>query len=468
MPSGKRGTVQTVVDGFLCTSCGACSGLCPTGSIEMFINEFGVYVPRIDFASCTECGLCLQICPGISFDYAGFGRKVHGALPEHVALGGFLNCYAGFSTDPEILDSSQSGGIISTILVYCLENKLIDGAVVTKWSDKSPFVPKTFIARNRREILECVGSKYNPVPAAGAIREILREKGRFAFVGTPCQIQGLRKAEGLFPEIREKIALYVGLHCLGVFTYHFIDQVLGKAGLDRSEIASFRHRDKQWRGWPCDMRITTKSGRVINIEANESRLWPRSFFTNWRCQLCFDKANEFSDISCGDCRIPEVQEVFRREGHDTGKGLSEFVVRTARGKVVVDRLISENKLRLQEIDPGPLSASIGVAGKKLGLDTFFRVARFFRLGLPVYGVEFSNASLEKSLKWKILKPWAVFSSSRYFVVFSLSKHRWFRRFLAKIPHKVLGGINRVLSSKVEWSVFSKIPDLARKVVDDKD
>ena len=468
MPPGKRGTVQPVVDGYLCTSCGACSGLCPTGSIEMFVNEFGVYVPRIDSATCTDCGLCLETCPGFSFDYAGFAVKIHGALPEHVALGTSLDCYAGFSADREILDSSQSGGVISTILVDCLEKRLIDGAVVTKWSEKSPFVPETFIARDRQEILECVGSKYNPIPASGAIREILRETGRFAFVGTPCQIQGLRKAEVLFPEIGERIALYVGVHCLGVFTYHFIDQILGKRGLMREDIASFRHRDKQWRGWPCDMRITTKSGQVVNIEANESRLWPRSFFTNWRCQLCFDKANEFSDISCGDCRIPEVQEVFRREGHDTGKGLSEFVVRTARGKVVVDRLISENKLRLQEIDPGPLSASIGVAGKKLGLDTFFRVARFFRLGLPVYGVEFSNASLEKSLKWKILKPWAVFSSSRYFVVFSLSKHRWFRRFLAKIPHKVLGGINRVLSSKVEWSVFSKIPDLARKVVDDKD
>ena len=468
MPPGRRGTVQTVVDGFLCTSCGACSGLCPSGSIEMFVNEFGVYVPRIDSVSCTECGLCLETCPGISFDYTGFCRKIHGALPEHVALGAFLDCYAGFSADREILASSQSGGIISTILVHCLEKGLIDGAVVTKWSEKSPFVPETFIARNRQEILGCVGSKYNPVPAAGAIRGILGERGRFAFVGTPCQIQGLRKAEGLFPEIGERIVLYVGVHCLGVFTYHFIDQILCKKGLRRGDIASFRHRDKQWRGWPCDMRITTKSGQVVNIEANESRLWPRSFFTNWRCQLCFDKANEFSDISCGDCRIPEVQEIFRRAGHETGKGLSEFVVRTPRGKDVVDQLISENKLQVREIDPGALSASIGVAGKKLGLRTFFRVARFFRLGLPVYGVEFSNASLEKSLKWKILEPWAVFSSSRYFVVFSLSKHRWFRRFLAKIPHKVLGGINRVLSSKVEWSVFSKIPDLARKVVDDKD
>jgi len=402
----KRLNVNFVVKQHLCTSCGTCAGVCGVNAIEMRINRFGIYVPFIDDDLCNHCSLCVTVCPGCGFDYVKQYTRLHGSIPEHVALGACLGAYAGYTTDEEILRISQSGGFISTLLLFCLERELIDGAVVTRWLENSPLEPQTYIARNRQEILAAVGSKYNPIPTSEIIKKILKESGRFAFVGTPCQIQGMRKAEEVLPKLTEKIALYIGLHCLGVFTYHFHDQILYKCGIQRENLVYFRYRDKVWRGWPCDMLLKDKHGRTCNFDAKNSRIWPRPYFTNWRCLNCFDKANEFSDISCGDCRISHEHVFFEKQGFDIKNGLSEFVIRTERGNRVVSQAIEEGKLIVRRVDADSVADSIGVAGKKIGLNTFSRVAKIFRAGVPEYGVRFDQPQLRRSWKWKFLKIWS--------------------------------------------------------------
>ena len=450
-----------VVDKYLCTSCGACAGLCPNDAIVMQLGRFGNYVPVIDKKHCNDCGLCVRVCPGHSFDYMGHYERLHGALPEHIALGTHLGEYVGYTTDEEILCHSQSGGFVSTLLLFCLEEGIIDGAVVTRWRDDSPLETDTYIATDRHEILAAVGSKYNPVPVLQILGTLLKSSGRFAFVGTACQIQGLRKAEEVFPKLADKIALYLGLHCLGVFTYHFHDQMLHKLNISRRDLAYFRYRDKAWRGWMCDMRLIDRQGRVYDVDRWTSRLWPRPYFTNWRCQLCFDKANEFSDVSCGDCRITSIHREFERKGYDLSKGLSEFVIRTERGSQIVTRAISEGRIVVEPADADSLASSIGVAGKKLGINTFFKVARFFRLGVPEYGVRFSMAKLEESKRWKLMKPWAILSSTRYFLTFFLGQYKIFRNILKRLPHEALGKINKLLESNVEWVSFGSSSHLLR-------
>jgi coenzyme F420 hydrogenase subunit beta len=461
----KHTTVDFVVREHLCTSCGACAGACPSDAIEMRLDAFGVFTPVINRGVCTECRLCVLVCPGHGFDYAAQHERIHGGLPAHVALGPCLEAYVGHTTDDALLPISQSGGFVSTLLLFCLEKGLIDGAVVTRWREDAPLSPETFIARSPEEILSAVGSKYNPVPAAQAIAAMRREEGRFAFVGTSCQIQGVRKAEERFPDLAEKIALHIGLHCLGVFTYHFHDQVLHKIGLQRENLARFLHRDKAWRGWPCDMRVEDVQGRVHNLDAKNSRLWPRPFFTNWRCQLCFDKANEFSDVSCGDCRIPSQHRAFEEDGYDLKRGLSEFVVRTERARKIVGQAIEEKRLVVRSTDADTVARSIGVAGKKIGLNTFRRVARIFRVGVPDYGVRFALARPKRSLKCRILSLWNLAYSSQFYLLFTLSRFRAVRWLLKRIPHRAMGSWTRACKKGVEWSRFGSRADLVRESED---
>jgi coenzyme F420 hydrogenase subunit beta len=455
----KNDNIDFVVKQHLCTSCGTCAGVCSREAIKFHLNKFGVYVPLIDNKLCTQCGLCLRVCPGHSFDYVKHCKRLHGELPDHAALGANLAAYAGHTTDENILRLSQSGGFVSTLLLFCIEKGIVNGAVVTGYRKDSPLEPRTYIARNREEILAAVGSKYIPVPASRTVRKILKEPGRFAFVGTPCQIQGMRKAETEIPKLADKIGLYIGLHCLGVFTYHFYDQILHKVGLRREELSYFHHRDKAWRGWQGDLHIKDTQGKSYHIDARNSRRWPRPYFMNWRCLQCFDKGNEFSDVSCGDGRIPDGLRFFEEKGYDLKKGLSEFVIRTERGSQVVSQAIEEAKYIVHRTDADSIASSIGVAGKKIGLNTFKKVAKIFRVGVPEYGVRFEPPQLNRSRRRGLLKIWTIAYSIQYYVAFTLLQYDAVRWIMKRIPHKVLGKLNSKCKKGAEWVKFAKSTNL---------
>ena len=114
-----------------CTQCGTCSGMCPTESIKMTVNEAnGLYTPQLIGDSCIHCGICLRVCPSRS---SGFGV----ALPETESskgtlLGDFVRCYMSNASDEAIRYKASSGGLITSLLIFALDHGLIDGVLVTE------------------------------------------------------------------------------------------------------------------------------------------------------------------------------------------------------------------------------------------------------------------------------------------------------------------------------------------------
>ena len=60
-------SLTTVVhrDDEKCFQCGACTGLCPTGSLSIKRPEMAVI---FDPEKCTGCGICVQVCPVRAMD----------------------------------------------------------------------------------------------------------------------------------------------------------------------------------------------------------------------------------------------------------------------------------------------------------------------------------------------------------------------------------------------------------------
>lgn len=435
----RRENIEFVVKEFLCTSCGVCSGVCHSGAITLKLDDYGIYTPVVDEVLCDNCGICVKVCPGHGFDYPRHYRNIHGELPEHQALGACIDAYAGYVNDQAVLQRAQSGGFVSGLLLYCLDQGIIDGAVVTRPGRESPFSFETIVACDRETLLEATGSIYNPVPAAEAVGFLRKHDGKFAFVGTSCQIQGMRKAERQFKELSEKVVLYIGLHCLGVFTYHFHEYLLHKTGVARGDVSRFRLRDKAWRGWPCDMRLYDKSGNSHDLDARKSRLIPRPYFTNWRCQLCFDKANEFSDVSCGDCRIPEAVSVFKERAYDVRNGLSEFVVRTERARKIIDSAIADQRFTVIKRTSDELASSITVAGKKIGFNAFKAFCERFSISTPEYLCEFELADESSGAHPGRLKEYRF--CLHYYVFFMLGRYRFFRFIVKKLSFRAMKKMN---------------------------
>ena len=173
----------------------------------------------------------------------------------------------------------------------------------------NPLESEAFIARSREEIVAASKSKYCPVAANYALKDIIHEKGNFAVVGLPCHIHGVRKAEQIYPELKKKIILHLGLMCSHMVSFEGTEFYGSKIKHRiRVSVHGITYRGK---GWPGAMTVRSSERSVsIPLVGNWRSYWPvfSSFlFTPMRCTMCPDQLAELADISLGDAWLPEFR-----------------------------------------------------------------------------------------------------------------------------------------------------------------
>ncbi len=373
-------TINSVLKDSLCTGCGTCVGICPRDAVEMVIdNSKGIYVPQLDMERCNECGICLGVCPGHAVDFKQLNSEIFGKQPEDILLGNYINCYIGHATDYDIRYNSASGGLVTALLAFALDEGLIDGALVTKMKEDRPLEPQPFIARTREEIISASKSKYCPVPANIALKEILKEEGKFAVVGLPCHIHGIRKAELVNKKLRERIVLHLGLLCLHPMNFSGTEFVLRKYGVKQEGIAQLDYRGE---GWPGSMTIHLKNGTRKLISHDEHMIFlGLGFFIPWRCTLCCDQINDFADISLGDAWLPEVMEQDKI-------GTSVVISRSRIGENLLEQAIAKGEIALESIEGSKVRR---MGAKKSDYEARSHVAHLMGKKQPDYRAELPKA-----------------------------------------------------------------------------
>lgn len=405
-------TIEAVVRHGLCTGCGTCVGLCPRDAIDMVIDHHkGIYVPRLDKEKCNQCGLCLDVCPGHSVDFKQLNLEIFGKQPDDVLLGNYLNCYIGHATDYDIRYNSASGGLVTALLISALEQGIIDGALVTRMRKDRPLEPEPFIARTREEIISAAKSKYCPVPANVALKEILRAKKgeKFAIVGLPCHIHGIRKAELVDKKLKEKIALHLGLVCTYADGFWVTKLVLDKYGIRPEDIAYLDYRGG---GWPGYMTINFKDKTRKLIPFDEYTIFHNlGFFAQPRCFLCCDGINDFADISLGDAWLPEVRK-------QDNIGTSLIISRYKIGEALLEQATAKEKIALENIESRRIR---GKGTKKAEFRIKSVLSYLTGKKIPQYNIElpkprliayprslqlFINLLLSRGCLWALIEPLA--------------------------------------------------------------
>ena len=102
-------------------------------------------------------------------------------LPAHQTnynpfLGHYINTYIGFAIDKYIRFYSSSGGVVTGLLAYLLENHIVDAAIVVsdipeKWHEFKPSIIENaddFLS----EIKHIFGSRYVPIPLNVVLKEL--------------------------------------------------------------------------------------------------------------------------------------------------------------------------------------------------------------------------------------------------------------------------------------------------------
>lgn len=338
--------VSKVVSELLCTGCGTCIPFCPKNALSMIIHK-GHYIPNLNKNMCDECGICLKVCPGHEVNFKElhtelFGDSSNGSCNDPL-IGHFKECMAGYSLNNEIRYNGSSGGLITQFLLYALEEKIIDGALVTRMSADNPLKPEPFIARTKNDILSASKSKYCPVPLNIALKEIL-DAGvdeKFAIVGLSCHIHGIRKAERLYPNLKNKIVMHFGIVCNHTPTFLATDFLLERLKIEKNDVRKLDYRGE---GWPGKMKIELCNGNSVFVSTPNyySGGFGQCFFPI-RCTSCCDHTAEFSDLSFADAWLQEYMET-------DSVGTSILIIRNQDKLNFVQNVISKKKIYLETLD----------------------------------------------------------------------------------------------------------------------
>lgn len=343
----KNNTIELVVNSELCTGCGTCDALCPRNAIKLSIDKKkGTYTPRIDEDICNKCGICYDTCPADKINYEKLNLEIFGKEPENIFIGNYRSCYVANSMDNKILYTSSSGGLITQILIFALEKGIINGALVTRMNKNKPLEPEPFIARTKDEIIEASKSKYCPVPANIALREILNsnEGEKFAVVGLPCHINGVRKAENKNKKLKNKIVLHLGIFCNHIPNFIGTELYLKRLNIKKEDVIKLDYRGE---GWPGLMKIITDTHTYTL-----SNYWGfigSHFFYPKRCLMCGDGLCELADISFGDAWLPKYK--------DNNMGKSIIISKNEIGENILNKMNDENYIESNVISPAEVIQS---------------------------------------------------------------------------------------------------------------
>lgn len=367
----------------LCTGCGVCSGACPNGAIS-FSAKNGVFRPQVNDSLCKNskgCHRCFDACPGVGINLIDSAQEIFNQqdVKTDRILGQYIQCFVGHSSDNDMRYHAASGGSLSQFLIWLLENKKIDGAVVTKFSKGSPLKVKSFIATTREDIIAARSSKYAPTSLYEVVPEVKKFNGsRLVVVGVPCQIEGMRKLMSIDKRIREKICGLFSIYCSGSRTFNFTEYIMKERKIDLDELDYLAYRDNG-----CLGGLVAKGPNIDFYEDYQSYCHPlRSIFIPRRCTLCVDHFGELSDLSFGDIHIAP---------YSADKiGINSIVARTSEWKGLLEAAATDGALTLDKLDPSVLLESQKMAKVKKSRNVSYGLL-LKKLGrkVPDYGSTYS-------------------------------------------------------------------------------
>ena len=406
---------EKVVNSGLCIGCGTCEGVCSIEAIKMKINNKGFYIPHIDEQKCIGCGLCIKVCPGLGINFEKTYLKKFNKLPEDEYLGNIINTYIGYSTDKNIRYNSSSGGVVTALAIYAIKKGIVDSVIVTKLEEGK--LPQAIITNDPKEILNSTGSKYAPVPVNVLLKQIIQERDekKYLFIGLPCHIHGILKAEEYFPKLKEKIYLKIGLFCGGTPSFVGSDFILWLYGINEDIRNILKYRGE---GWPGVFVAKTDDDNHKKISLLKYYEYLGAYYINPRCRLCIDHTAEFADISVGDPWLPDFKD---------SMGSTIITSMTERGEDLLQNAKKDSIIEFNEISSDKIFESQieAILYKKSDL-----TSRSIALGLkdPNYG-KYPSQGYPKYLVFLQTLIYSRLSS-----IFAYNKNLWP---LLKLYHKTI-------------------------------
>ncbi len=333
--------IEEVQSHGICGRCGGCVSFCSASDLNALRFNRGGEPRFADEEKCLQCGICYLVCPQIKALNKELKEQFHWKKPA----GSFKRLFSARTTDSTVASLATDGGVVTSLLLFALENRLIEGAIVSHKT--GPFARLPFVAMTKQEVIDAAGSCFDDAAHLGevgksytsfvpTIREISKLRtwnpGRMAIVATPCQVYSLRKMQLLKVVPSDAIELVIGLFCMENFSFTKTERrkMEKSLGVDLSDVVKMNIKD--------DVILTMNRGTTLHVPFNLI-----DQIAKQSCFACSDFANEFADISCG--------------GIGSADGYTTVMVRTGRGEQIYNEANQKGFVEELRFDTGEESLS---------------------------------------------------------------------------------------------------------------
>ena len=315
-----------------CCGCRACEQICPKKAINFIENEEGFLEPKINEKLCVNCGLCVKRCPQLN----------------RIENDGNLNIRKVFAVknkNVEEQSQSSSGGIFPVIAKYVINQ----GGVVDGCAFNEQMEAEHRAVDNIGKLEALKGSKYvqsNTKNTYSEVKENLEKNIIVLYVGTPCQIAGLKK----FLIKNYENLITVDLLCHGVpspkFFKKYVEWLEKKY---KGKVLKYNFRDKEKSAWGLSYKsrivIENKKKFIKGILDPYISAFIKGEDLRECCYSCkYTNEERIADITIGDFwgvekEIPKF--------YDTN-GVSVCILNSIKGRNVFENV--SDCFNLKEVD----------------------------------------------------------------------------------------------------------------------
>jgi coenzyme F420 hydrogenase subunit beta len=184
---------------------------------------------------------------------------------------------------------------------------------------------------NRDQLVLNAGTRYTYSPNLIAFKEGVQKKlSRIAFVGTPCQIQAIRRIQSSpLKKYSQAVSLTIGLFCSESFSYEglMLAKIQSELGIDLNDI----------------VKMNIKGGLILYLKDKSQVTIPLKELktvTEQKCHVCTDFSAELADISVGGVGL---------------NGWTITVIRSIQGEQLFTQCIDEGLLETRLIQEDELA-----------------------------------------------------------------------------------------------------------------